>query len=189
MLVDGVNVRQYQQTALRDKIGHVSQKAVLFSGDISSNVAYADSSTHPIGEAEVRSAIAVAQAADFVEAQEDSYHGYVAQGGSNFSGGQKRRLSIARAIAKNPEILIFDDSFSALDDKTDRTLRKTLQEKCKDATKLIVAQRIGTIRDADLIIVLDDGKIAGKGTHDELMRSCDVYRQIAYSQLSKEELA
>lgn len=189
VLVDGVNVKQYKQKALRDKIGYVSQKAVLFSGDITSNIAYADSPAHPIGDAEVQNAIAVAQATDFVEAQEDGYHGYVAQGGSNFSGGQKQRLSIARAIAKNPEILIFDDSFSALDYKTDRLLRKTLQEKCRDATKLIVAQRIGTIRDADLIIVLDDGRIAGKGTHEELMRSCNVYQQIAYSQLSKEELA
>lgn len=189
VLVDGVNVKQYKQKALRDKIGYVSQKAVLFSGDITSNIAYADSPAHPIGDAEVQNAIAVAQATDFVEAQEDGYHGYVAQGGSNFSGGQKQRLSIARAIAKNPEILIFDDSFSALDYKTDRLLRKTLQEKCRNATKLIVAQRIGTIRDADLIIVLDDGRIAGKGTHEELMRSCNVYQQIAYSQLSKEELA
>lgn len=189
VLVDGVDVKQYRQTALRDKIGYVAQKAVLFSGDITSNIAYADSSAHPIGEQEVQDAVEIAQAKEFVETLEEGYHGYVAQGGSNFSGGQKQRLSIARALAKKPEILIFDDSFSALDYKTDRTLRKTLQEKCRDATKLIVAQRIGTIRDADLIIVLDDGRIAGKGTHEELMRSCEVYRQIAYSQLSKEELA
>lgn len=189
VLVDGVNVKQYKQKTLRDKIGYVAQKAVLFSGDITSNIAYADSPDHPIGDQEVHNAVEIAQAKDFVETQEGGYHGYVAQGGSNFSGGQKQRLSIARAIAKKPEILIFDDSFSALDYRTDRTLRKTLQEKCKDATKLIVAQRIGTIRDADLIIVLDNGKIAGKGTHEELMHSCDVYQQIAYSQLSKEELA
>lgn len=189
VLVDGVNVKQYRQEALRDKIGYVSQKAVLFSGDITSNVAYADSPRHPIGEEAVKNAVEIAQAKDFVEAQEDGYNGYVAQGGGNFSGGQKQRLSIARAIAKNPEILIFDDSFSALDYKTDKRLRKTLRERCRDATKVIVAQRIGTIRDADLIIVLDDGRIAGKGTHEELMETCDVYRQIAYSQLSKEELA
>ena len=189
VLVDGMNVKEYRQTALRDKIGYVSQKAVLFSGDIASNLAYADSPGHPVGEKDIREAAEIAQATEFVEAQEGGYHGYVAQGGSNFSGGQKQRLSIARAIAKNPEILIFDDSFSALDYKTDKALRKALNEKCRDATKLIVAQRIGTIRDADLILVLEEGRIAGKGTHEALMESCDVYRQIAYSQLSKEELA
>lgn len=189
VLVDGVNVKEYRQKALRNKIGYVSQKAVLFSGDISSNIAYGDNGGKEITEQEIKNAAEIAQAKDFVEEQENTYKGYVAQGGNNFSGGQKQRLSIARAIAKNPEILIFDDSFSALDYKTDRKLRQTLQEKCRDATKVIVAQRIGTIRDADLIIVLDDGKIAGKGTHKELMQSCDVYKQIAYSQLSKEELA
>lgn len=189
VLVDGVNVKEYKQKALRDKIGYVSQKAVLFSGDISSNIAYGDNGGREITEQEIKNAVEIAQAKDFVEEQENTYKGYVAQGGNNFSGGQKQRLSIARAVAKNPEILIFDDSFSALDYKTDKKLRKTLQEKCRDATKVIVAQRIGTIRDADLIIVLDDGKIAGKGTHKELMQSCDVYKQIAYSQLSKEELA
>ena len=134
-------------------------------------------------------AVKVAQASEFVEKKDQGYDGYVAQGGSNFSGGQKQRLSIARAIARQPEILIFDDSFSALDYKTDRILREALRKECKEATKIIVAQRIGTIRDADKIIVLDDGQIAGMGTHDELMKNCEVYQEIAYSQLSKEELA
>ena len=189
VLIDGINVKEYKQKELRNKIGYVSQKAILFSGDISSNVAYGDNGKGAISEEEVKRAVAVAQGTEFVEKQEDTYKGFVAQGGSNFSGGQKQRLSIARAIAKNPEIFIFDDSFSALDYKTDRILRQALKEQCADATKLIVAQRIGTIRDADLIIVLDGGKIAGKGTHEELMKSCKVYQQIAYSQLSKEELA
>lgn len=189
VLVDGVNVKDYRQKELRNKIGYVSQKSVLFSGDITSNVSYGDNGKPPITEEGVKAAVKIAQSADFVEKQENTYHGYVAQGGSNFSGGQKQRISIARAIAKNPEIFIFDDSFSALDYRTDRKLRSELHRKCADATKLIVAQRIGTIRDADLIIVLDGGKIAGKGTHDELMKSCEVYQQIAYSQLSREELA
>lgn len=189
VLVDGLNVKEYRQKELRSKIGYVSQKAILFSGDITSNVAYGDSGKGPVTEEAVKNAVDVAQGTEFVERQEGTYKGYVAQGGSNFSGGQKQRLSIARAIAKDPEILIFDDSFSALDYKTDRTLRETLRTKCAEATKLIVAQRIGTIRDADLILVLDGGKVAGAGTHSELMESCEVYRQIAYSQLSKEELA
>ncbi|MDE6520025.1 MAG: ABC transporter ATP-binding protein/permease [Ruminococcus sp.] len=188
VLVDGINVKEYQQKELRNKIGYVSQKAILFSGDITSNVAYGNNSEN-ISDDDVKNAVAVAQSTDFIENQKNQYHGYVAQGGSNFSGGQKQRISIARAIAKNPEILIFDDSFSALDYKTDRKLRSALKEKCKDITKLIVAQRIGTIRDADQIIVLDGGKIAGKGTHDELIQSCEVYQQIALSQLSKEEMA
>lgn len=188
VLVDGINVQKYQQKELRNKIGYVSQKAILFSGDISSNVSYGDCGRE-ITESDIKTAVDVAQSTDFVEKQENTYHGYVAQGGGNFSGGQKQRLSIARAIAKNPEILIFDDSFSALDYKTDRKLRTALKEKCADSTKIIVAQRIGTIRDADLIIVLDNGRIAGKGTHDELMESCEVYQQIALSQLSKEELS
>lgn len=189
VLVDGLNVKEYRQKELRSKIGYVSQKAILFSGDITSNVAYGDNGKGPVTEEAVKNAVDVAQGTEFVERQEGTYKGYVAQGGSNFSGGQKQRLSIARAIAKDPEILIFDDSFSALDYKTDRTLRETLRTKCAEATKLIVAQRIGTIRDADLILVLDGGKVAGAGTHSELMESCEVYRQIAYSQLSKEELA
>ncbi len=189
ILVDGINVKEYRQKKLRDKIGYVSQKAILFLGTIASNIAYGDNGKGEISEDEVKRAVSIAQSAEFVEKQEDGYQGYVAQGGSNFSGGQKQRLSIARAIAKNPEILIFDDSFSALDYRTDRILRDALKEKCSDATKVIVAQRIGTIRDADVIIVLDGGKIAGKGTHQELMESCEVYQQIALSQLSKEELA
>lgn len=189
ILVDGVDVRQYTQQSLRNKIGYVSQKAILFTGTIQSNVAYGDNGKEEASFEDIKSAIATAQASDFVEKAEDRYEGYVAQGGSNFSGGQKQRLSIARAIARKPEILIFDDSFSALDYKTDRVLRKTLNETCRDATRIIVAQRIGTIRDADRIIVLEDGRIAGMGRHEELMKDCEVYQQIALSQLSKEELA
>ena len=189
VLVDGINVKDYKQKELRNKIGYVSQKAILFSGDVESNVAYGDNGKKDATPNEVKEAVKIACADDFVENLKDKYHGYVAQGGDNFSGGQKQRLSIARAIAKKAEILIFDDSFSALDYKTDRKLRTALKKQCSDTTKIIVAQRIGTIRDADLIIVLDGGKIAGKGTHSELMESCEEYRQIAYSQLSKEELA
>ncbi len=188
VLVDGRNVRDYTQEALRNKIGYVSQKAFLFSGTVSSNVAYGDNGTDPATYEEIVHAITTAQAAGFVEEKPDGYDSYVAQGGTNFSGGQKQRLSIARAIARKPEIFIFDDSFSALDYRTDRILRETLKKECAGATKLIVAQRIGTIRDADRIIVLDEGEIVGQGTHKELMASCEVYRQIAYSQLSKEEL-
>lgn len=189
VLVDGINVKDYKQNELRNKIGYVSQKAILFSGDVESNVAYGDNGKKDATPDEVKEAVKIACADDFVENLKDKYHGYVAQGGDNFSGGQKQRLSIARAIAKKAEILIFDDSFSALDYKTDRKLRTALKKQCSDTTKIIVAQRIGTISDADLIIVLDGGKIAGKGTHSELMESCEEYRQIAYSQLSKEELA
>ena len=189
VFVDGVDVRKYTQKALRNKIGYVSQKATLFTGTIRSNVAYGDNGRDGISSDEVKEAVATAQAADFVEHMDETYDGFVAQGGSNLSGGQKQRISIARAIARKPEILIFDDSFSALDYKTDRTLRKALEDECKDTTRIIVAQRIGTIRDADKIIVLDEGKIAGMGRHEELMQSCEVYQQIALSQLSKEELA
>ncbi len=189
VLVDGVNVKEYTQEALHNKIGYVSQKAILFSGTIADNVAYGENGKAPATQEDIAMAVKVAQASEFVEKKEQGYDGYVAQGGSNFSGGQKQRLSIARAIARQPEILIFDDSFSALDYKTDRILREALRKECKDATKIIVAQRIGTIRDADKIIVLDDGQIAGMGTHDELMKNCEVYQEIAYSQLSKEELA
>ena len=189
VLVDGIDVRKYPQKELRNKIGYVSQKATLFTGTIRSNVAYGDNGKTSASQEDVKNAIATAQATDFVENLGDQYDAYVAQGGSNFSGGQKQRISIARAIARHPEILIFDDSFSALDYKTDRILRKTLEETCKDTTRIIVAQRIGTIRDADQIIVLDEGKIAGIGRHEELMQTCDVYQQIALSQLSKEELA
>lgn len=189
VLVDGVNVKEYTQKALRNKIGYVSQKAVLFTGSIKSNVAYGDNGTKGFTDDDVKQAIEIAQAKEFVDKTEGGVDAFVAQGGSNFSGGQKQRLSIARAICRHPEILIFDDSFSALDYKTDRVLRDTLRKTCADATRFIVAQRIGTIRDADKIIVLDDGKIAGMGKHNELMETCEVYRQIAYSQLSKEELA
>lgn len=189
VFVDGVNVKEYTQEALHNKIGYVSQKAILFSGTIADNVAYGENGKAPATQDDIAMAVKVAQASEFVEKKDQGYDGYVAQGGSNFSGGQKQRLSIARAIARQPEILIFDDSFSALDYKTDRILREALRKECKDATKIIVAQRIGTIRDADKIIVLDDGQIAGMGTHDELMKNCEVYQKIAYSQLSKEELA
>lgn len=189
VLVDGVNVKDYTQETLRNKIGYVSQKAILFSGTVSSNIAFGDNGSGGFTQEDISRAVNIAQAAEFVEKLDDGYDGYVSQGGSNFSGGQKQRLSIARAICRNPEILIFDDSFSALDYKTDSILRKELDKTCKDVTRLIVAQRIGTIRDADKIIVLEDGQVAGMGTHKELMESCEVYRQIAYSQLSKEELA
>ena len=189
VLVDGVNVKDYSQKSLRNKIGYVSQKATLFSGSVSSNVAYGDNGRDGADKDEIKAAVAVSQADEFVEKMPNTYDGFVAQGGSNLSGGQKQRLSIARAVARDPEIFIFDDSFSALDYKTDRILRRALDEKCKNATRIIVAQRIGTIRDADKIIVLEDGKIAGMGKHGDLMENCRVYRQIALSQLSKEELA
>lgn len=186
VLVDGVDVRDYTQDALRGKIGFVPQKAFLFSGTVSSNVGYGEDNA---SGAAIRKAVAIAQAAEFVESPEVGYSGTVAQGGSNFSGGQKQRLSIARAVARDPEILVFDDSFSALDYKTDRTLRQALRQQTSGTTNIIVAQRIGTIRDADCILVIEDGAIVGKGTHRELMESCKVYQEIAYSQLSKEELA
>ena len=189
VLVDGVNVREYTQKALRNKIGYISQKATLFTGSIRSNVVFGDNGRTPADEEELKKAVDTAQAAEFVENLSNTYDGYVAQGGSNFSGGQKQRISIARAIARKPEIFIFDDSFSALDYKTDRVLRKQLDKECSDSTRIIVAQRIGTIRDADKIIVLDEGEIVGLGRHDELMKNCEVYQQIALSQLSKEELA
>ena len=189
VLVDGMNVKEYTQEALRNRIGYVSQKAILFSGTVAGNVAYGENGGKPAGREDIIDAVHTAQADEFVEKLPDTYDGFVAQGGSNLSGGQKQRISIARAICRHPEIMIFDDSFSALDYKTDRILRQTLDEKCGYTTRLIVAQRIGTIRDADKIIVLDEGRIAGMGTHDELMKNCEVYRQIAFSQLSKEELA
>lgn len=189
VLVDGVDVREYDQRSLRNKIGYVSQKATLFTGTIASNVAYGDNGEAPPSLADVQAAVATAQAEDFVTHMEGGYEGYVAQGGANLSGGQKQRLSIARAIARKPEILLFDDAFSALDYKTDRVLRSVLDQTCQNTTRIIVAQRIGTIRDADQIIVLDDGQIAGIGKHQDLMQTCGVYQQIALSQLSKEELA
>lgn len=186
VLVDGVDVRDYTQDALRSKIGFVPQKAFLFAGTVSSNVGYGEDKA---SGAAIRKAVSIAQAAEFVESPEVGYSGTVAQGGSNFSGGQKQRLSIARAVARDPEILVFDDSFSALDYKTDHALRQALREQTSGTTNIIVAQRIGTIRDADCILVIEDGAIVGKGTHRELMESCKVYQEIAYSQLSKEELA
>ncbi len=187
--VDGVDVKDYEQRALRDKIGYVPQKTFLFAGSIESNIAYGNHGKGELSEEQLKEAIDIAQAGEFVDEQEEGSKATVAQGGTNFSGGQKQRMSIARAIAGKPEILIFDDSFSALDYKTDKALRKALSEKCKDATKIIVAQRIGTIRDADSIIVLDKGKMAGIGKHEELLENCQVYREIALSQLSREELA
>lgn len=186
VLVDGVDVRKYTQDALRSKIGFVPQKAFLFAGTVSSNVGYGEDNA---SDAAIRKAVSIAQAAEFVESPEVGYSGTVAQGGSNFSGGQKQRLSIARAVARDPEILVFDDSFSALDYKTDHALRQALREQTSGTTNIIVAQRIGTIRDADCILVIEDGAIVGKGTHRELMENCKVYQEIAHSQLSKEELA
>lgn len=191
VLVDGLNVKSFKQNALRNKIGYVSQKSFLFSGDIKSNVSFGDNgitqSDEEIENNMIKS-IETAQAKNFVESKEDKYNAEISQGGSNLSGGQKQRISIARALCRKPEILIFDDSFSALDYKTDRELRNKLKIDCADVTKIIVAQRIGTIRDADKILVLDKGKIVGNGTHDELISNCEVYKEIALSQLSKEEL-
>lgn len=219
VLVDGVDVRDYDLTALRDKIGYVPQQSVLFKGTVASNVSYgdrpgeatevemadtstaagrrreaellaADESRGLTGEQmdRVRAAADVAQADEFIARMDGDYEAAIAQGGSNVSGGQKQRLSIARAVYRHPEILVFDDSFSALDFKTDRAVRDALAREAKDSTKLIVAQRIGTIMDADLIVVLDDGRVVGQGTHRELLETCDVYRQIAQSQLSESEL-
>ena len=189
VLVDGVDVRDYTLKALRDKIGYVPQQSFLFKGTIASNVSYGDKSGGADADmADVRQACEVAQATEFIAKKDNAYESSIAQGGSNVSGGQKQRLSIARAVYRHPEILIFDDSFSALDFKTDRAVRDALEREAKDSTKLIVAQRIGTIMNADRIIVLDDGKVVGQGTHKELMDNCEVYRQIAQSQLSENEL-
>ena len=188
VLVDGVDVKNYTQEFLHNKIGYVPQKAVMFNGTVSSNIAYGDNGKEKASAEIIKKAIEVAQGKEFVEKMDDTYEAHIAQGGTNVSGGQKQRLAIARAIARNPEIYIFDDSFSALDYKTDSVLRKELKKYTKDATSLIVDQRIGTIMNADQIIVLDEGKIVGKGTHKELLKNCDVYKQIALSQLSKEEL-
>lgn len=187
ILIDGVNVKEYREDELHNKIGYIPQKALLFSGTIKSNVAYGESYKE-ITDDDIKKAIEVAQAQDFVLKKDEQYDSHVAQGGTNFSGGQKQRLSIARAIARKPEIYIFDDSFSALDYKTDSLLRKKLKEYTKDATILIVAQRIGTIMNADKIIVLDKGVCVGEGTHEYLLKNCEVYKQIALSQLSEEEL-
>ena len=188
VLIDGINVKEYTQKALRNKIGYVPQKSVMFSGTIASNVAYGDNGRAETDADDIIKAVEIAQATEFVNKKEEKYDAPVAQGGSNLSGGQKQRLSIARAICRQPEIYIFDDSFSALDYKTDRTLRSELKKETAGVTTLIVAQRIGTIKDADQILVIDKGRVVGHGKHHELLKTCDVYREIAESQLSKEEL-
>ncbi|CDM68910.1 ABC transporter, ATP-binding protein [Clostridium bornimense] len=189
VLVDGINVKDYSQKELHNRLGYVSQKAILFSGTISSNVAYGSNGKGEYSEEDVRKAIEIAQGIEFVEKMDNTYNAMIAQGGTNVSGGQKQRISIARAVCRKPEIYIFDDSFSALDYKTDRVLRSVLKKETSGVTTLIVAQRIGTIIDADKIIVLDEGEMVGMGTHKELMENCKIYKEIAYSQLSKEELA
>lgn len=187
VLVDGVNVKEYKQEVLNNKIAVVSQKACLFKGDIKSNITYGCDEEIPDDDERIKLALDISQS-NFVSNLEKGIHSPVAQGGTNFSGGQKQRLSIARAVFKDAEIIIFDDSFSALDYKTDMMVRKNLKEKLSDKTIIIVAQRIGTIRHADKILVLEDGKIVGKGTHEELIKNCNTYKEIALSQLSKEEL-
>lgn len=187
VLVDGINVKEYKEETLNNKLGYIPQKAVIFNGSVDFNVSYGKSSNKK-SEEDVKTAIKVAQAKEFVEKMDEQYQTELSQNGTNISGGQKQRLAIARAIARNPEIYIFDDSFSALDYKTDAVLRKELKKHTKDATNLIVAQRIGTIMNADKILVLDNGECVGIGTHKELLKSCEVYKQIALSQLSKEEL-
>lgn len=187
VLVDGINVKEYKAETLNNKLGYIPQKAVIFSGSVNFNVAYGENGKKK-SEKDIEEAIRVAQAKEFVEKMDNGYNTHLAQGGTNVSGGQKQRLAIARAIARRPEIYIFDDSFSALDYKTDAVLRKELKKYTKDATCLIVAQRIGTIMNADKIVVLDNGNCVGMGTHKELLKTCEVYKQIALSQLSKEEL-
>ena len=188
VLIDGIDVKDYKQEFLHNKLGYVSQKAVIFNETVKNNVAYGENGKEEVTEEQIKKAIEVAQGKEFIEKMENGYETQMSQGGTNVSGGQKQRISIARAIARNPEIYIFDDSFSALDYKTDSILRKELKKYTEDATTLIVAQRIGTIMNANKIIVLDDGEIVGQGTHKELLQNCEVYKQIALSQLSKEEL-
>ncbi len=188
ILIDGVNVKDYKLKALHNKLGYVSQKAFMFDGTVSDNVAYGDNGRKKISSQKIKEAIEVAQGTDFVTKMDKQYNAHIARGGTNISGGQKQRLAIARAIARDPEIYIFDDSFSALDYQTDATLRKELKKYTKDATILIVAQRIGTILNADKIVVLDRGECVGIGNHKQLMKNCDIYKEIALSQLSKEEL-
>jgi len=188
ILIDGVNVKEYTQESLHNKIGYVPQKAVMFTGTISENVAYGDNGKKEISRKEIEEAVRVAQGKEFVEKMDKKYDSHIARGGTNISGGQKQRLAIARAVARKPEIYIFDDSFSALDYKTDLALRKELKKYTKDSTNMIVAQRIGTIMNADKIIVLDHGECVGFGSHKELLKECPIYKEIALSQLSKEEL-
>lgn len=188
VLVDGVNVKNYKLEELNNRLGYVSQKPIIFSGTVASNISYGLVKGKKVSKSKIEEASKVAQASEFIEKMEDKYNSSISRSGTNISGGQKQRLSIARAIARDPEIYIFDDTFSALDYKTDTTLRKELKNHTKDATTLIVAQRIGTIKNADKIIVLNEGKIVGQGTHKELLKTCDVYKEIALSQLSKEEL-
>lgn len=188
ILVDGINVKDYKQEVLHNKIGYVPQKAVMFTGTIAENVSYGDNGKEKPTLEQIKKAIEVAQGTDFVMKMDGEYEAHIARGGTNVSGGQKQRLAIARAIARNPEIYIFDDSFSALDYKTDATLRRELKKYTKDATSMIVAQRIGTIINADKIIVLEKGECVGIGNHKELLKNCDIYKEIALSQLSKEEL-
>lgn len=189
VLIDGINVKDYTLEALHNKLGYVPQRAVLFSGTVAENVAYGENGRSKPELSDIQEAVRIAQSEDFVKEMEEGYDSLIAQGGTNVSGGQKQRLSIARAICRRPEIFVFDDSFSALDYKTDRVLRSVLKKETKGTTSLIVAQRIGTIMDADQIIVLDEGEVVGKGTHRELLTTCSVYREIAESQLTKEEIA
>ena len=188
VLIDGINVKDYKFEALNNKLGYIPQKAVMFAGTVNYNISYGENDKGKKSEEKIKEAAKVAQADEFIEKMDDKYETHIAQGGTNVSGGQKQRLAIARAIARDPEIYIFDDSFSALDYKTDAVLRKELKNYTKNATSLIVAQRIGTIMNADKIVVLDSGKCVGMGTHKELLKNCEVYKQIALSQLSKEEL-
>ena len=185
VLVDGVNVKDLKQKTLRSLIGYVPQKGLLFSGTVKSNIAFGNDA---ISDEKIIEAAKVAEADEFISNMENGYDSVIAQGGKNVSGGQKQRLSIARAVAIDPEIFIFDDSFSALDYKTDKKVRENLKKASEGATKLIIAQRIGTILDADKILVLDSGKVVGQGRHEELLKNCEIYREIALSQLSEEEL-